>query len=1075
MSIKLFLLFGIMLSGIMTHADSLRIEAEDIPLSGKWAVNHKSSASQRKFIRANLKGENNALKLVVDLPKSGKYTIWVRAYSHGQGYRSGELIINGKSLNHKFGDEQVNKKLPDWVMTRGGSVELNKGKNTISILPLSRYFRLDTIILTTDDKLVIPNDKDKIENIPALLRSDIKSKKILVFHGGRPWTGRNNTKPLQYAGADYKLVGSKYLAGLGGAPIRKKLSEKYEPPAKDGITPAFKQLSDYKVIIVAAILQKAQDKFFTPDRIKKLNKWINAGGVLIVTQEVSSKLNNILPVTIKAVRNRQDNTYVLAKNKIFSDLPAKWSYFGQNKKTIAKKNAIVLAEQYDKNGKKIAPYISYIKMGKGKVVYWNTGWRRQSNLKQLMEWAYFGTVTTRIISLTADIALDYKKLIERDKRPPNKLISSAVITVAPPKLTETISEYKNPAIKENNSEIVISLQNGVVLKLKKKELKLYAYYPSIAKPVIRGMSPPKLKSSGIEASELFDKSSMEAVIQNSGDMKTNLMKTDYSYLSYQKETDGAVVIKLDAKNSKDKKFIVEWRIKAGTFNVNSKIYHGFADKFTVKDFKGRTESVINSYPVAVGENLADHKAARMACYGKPRGYAEVSFSKDKASTTGAWQHFISGQPFNWITSDAGLYCEFVDTPAVNSVEIRKDNQDDFVQIQNNLLIGWLPSPFSTPYVWHVLSNDANNKTNAWIGMYQFLRTWYCQKTGIKQSVPLPTALYSYLLSDKQIDKTLMAAKKLGFVRCMLPLPKVRHMESLKAPEIKTIYAKMKKNGLSPKPWNPGGYYDSYDHPFVAKHKQYFFYKKNGKFVLYFDKEPVADFNNNEFFEYYKNIVDEAVASGMGGIYLDMAGAYAQLVNYNAKKQEPGLSGLVRLFRYYSTKGINFGIEGQNPLALDNFWYRKNKYVNHSGKEFAFIGMSIYTNPPDHLEMDYFRLGMYNSFFASNISGYAAGMDTAPHEKELTEEIGKLNSQFVKAIKIVGSPPFVQQTSFGTIWTGKKGAALFVWHPVKLLKLNMPDNWKIVDVFSFDGTNVRRDGYSLFNIPHKSIVFIKNNK
>lgn len=113
------------------------------------------------------------------------------------------------------------------------------------------------------------------------------------------------------------------------------------------------------------------------------------------------------------------------------------------------------------------------------------------------------------------------------------------------------------------------------------------------------------------------------------------------------------------------------------------------------------------------------------------------------------------------------------------------------------------------------------------------------------------------------------------------------------------------------------------------------------------------------------------------------------------------------------------MEGQNPLVLDNFWYRQARYVNHSGREFAFVGMSPITYSPDHVSLDYFRLGMHNAFFQCDVSGYACHMDRIPCEARLVEDMGPLNRSFNAAIAHVGSP-LVRPTVCGTVWLSDRG-------------------------------------------------------
>ena len=174
--------------------------------------------------------------------------------------------------------------------------------------------------------------------------------------------------------------------------------------------------------------------------------------------------------------------------------------------------------------------------------------------------------------------------------------------------------------------------------------------------------------------------------------------------------------------------------------------------------------------------------------------------------------------------------------------------------------------------------------------------------------------------------------------------------------------------------------------------------------------------------------------------------------------------------HFRKRGVSVGIEGQNALVLDNFWYRQRLYASHAGNEFAFVGMSILTNPPDHLSMDYFRLVMHNAFFQCTISGYVCDMETVPRERERTAEMGRINHLANEALTVVGRP-WVRQTEFGTSWSSERGAALFIWHPTRRLRLTLPTGWQIRKVLTLDGTHRGFTTTDATDLPHKSVVIV----
>ena len=204
--------------------------------------------------------------------------------------------------------------------------------------------------------------------------------------------------------------------------------------------------------------------------------------------------------------------------------------------------------------------------------------------------------------------------------------------------------------------------------------------------------------------------------------------------------------------------------------------------------------------------------------------------------------------------------------------------------------------------------------------------------------------------------------------------------------------------------------------------------------------------------------------------MDMGGARAAVVNYRSETPLPGLPKQMEIYRHFRKRGVSVGIEGQNALVLDNFWYRQRLYASHAGNEFAFVGMSILTNPPDHLSMDYFCLVMHNAFFQCTISGYVCDMETVPRERERTAEMGRINHLANEALTVVGRP-WVRQTECGTSWSSGRGAALFIWHPTRRLRLTLPPGWQIRKVLTLDGTHRGFTATEATDLPHKSVVIV----
>ena len=279
---KRILMFSLILLGSVSFADTWRAEAEDFKNSEGWQQGVGKAHSGGKVMVAVKQG--GPLAGDYKLAKAGKYYVWARTMTFGEKWRIGELSINGK-IAGVFGDEPLKDgmKKGSWHWVRlANAVELPAGKITFSVKTPKRFARLDSIILT-DDANFVPSDErteiEKVEKLPPFsdLHSAVKlpapsgnGENVLLFHGARPWVGKNTATFLSESGCRVTLLDSKYLDGLGGASIKAFLTDLVEPKPLDGITPAMERLSNYKLVVITAILPELQKKFFTPERIEKL-------------------------------------------------------------------------------------------------------------------------------------------------------------------------------------------------------------------------------------------------------------------------------------------------------------------------------------------------------------------------------------------------------------------------------------------------------------------------------------------------------------------------------------------------------------------------------------------------------------------------------------------------------------------------------------------------------------------------------------------------------------------------------------------------------------------------------------
>jgi hypothetical protein len=1061
-------------------AESCRIECEDSASIGKWALSQHKDAGQGQYLTASSKDDNN-LELIIDLSKDAEYYVWVRNFSRGENYRKVKLEINGIPCPDSFGDEPLPPGITNTlVFSRSAApLKFQKGKNKIKIIPLSPYSRCDLLILSDDKDFKPPEQRGEIEKIPKLNISaakavgrkvkDAKQLSVLLFHGGRPWTGQETAGMLKKAGIKVKLIGSAGLDGLGGASLKVFLTDKVEPKAQDHITSEFGHLADYDAVIVCCMEADAQKKFFTPDRIAKLKEFINGGGTLLTAENVPSEVEEILPVKFKkeALSVSPDSMECIPESPVFKSLPAKWPCFSiKNRNLQLKDGAESLVTQIDSSGKFKMPYIASLDMGKGKTIYWNAEWMGRNSCVRLKDWAYFSSVLSSLVYYGSSKSSPDLVSGLRFKQPGIEKLDVATVRLAPP----SFSENEKSGIKEvleTDRLITITFGNAAVVKFDKSTCSYSLFYPGLVSPLCRNVAVPEIVTMLDDVHKKLDMSTYEAVVDGKLINKILGLKCDFAGLR-KDDVRGSVEIKLTGSSG----FVGSLQFKAGKLDINGRVYNGIATGFSIEKMGLEFEAVRFSSSAAMGESADGHYAWRMACYAPPRGFAEVRFGEKLKASTDKWQHFGTGQPFNWLVSKRGVLCEFLDSPFAVTSSI-SSGDGPYVTVSEEFAIGRVSAPVKLPFIWHYFSSGEPTSPNEWMAVYQFLRQRYCQQAGIKQSVLYPESVHTNTCSWNEKIKSIETARKLGFRIHKIPMCP-SDIEGLSTENAAKEFEIINSRGLQAKPWTAGGYTQGMDNEIAAGHPDWLVYGHDGEVVQYFSSHPVFDINNPEYMAHYTSVLDKAIANGMKHIYVDMGGAQTSIINYKGKDKGTQIGSAIKLFKRLNDKGVSVSIEGMSPLCIDEFWFRKGLYVNHTGKEFAFVGMSPSAIMPDYLAMDYFRLAMNYCFIDVVVSPYACGLETVPGENALMEEIGKLNPAITEAIDTLGVP-FVQQTPFGTVWISDKGAAIFFWNPVDKLLLEMPVEWKISKVFTPDGTKIKTDSKAMYGIPHKSIVLIKPGK
>ena len=895
--------------------------------------------------------------------------------------------------------------------------------------------------------------------------------RVLLFHGSRPWTGKATARLLGKAGLDVTLVDSSGLAGLGGASIKQFLTDEAEPEPRDDITPAFERLDDYAVVIVSAMLPADQAQFFTAERIQKLQSYLERGGGLITAENVPAAMAPLLPVAFQPGRKKGLAVLCRVRDSVFAGLPETWPRFGTGRRVTLKPGAKLLVEETAEDGAAAFPHIASIDVGQGRSVYWNADWRRRPHFKQLSDWVYFGDVLSRLVVSAARRPVAGEGLLAQPPAvPPAPTMAHAETVVRVPHTAE-VSEFAPAQVAGAAGTVVVSFANGVRLAFVRKPVAYDAFFPGGEAAVLHGVRPPALLQSQESAHTTWDGDASEAV--ETGDVAETVSEGAFRIVEWEALRSGGIRFQL-ASDDRVVVATMAWEFMPKRVVIGERTYEGFGERVAIERGAaplGMLLGVTSTVYARIGATLDGHTAWRMACYAAPRGFLQLPFELDKAATTRRWQPFGTGQPFSWLVAPGAVYTEFIDRPQVADLELRHGAGNSFIEVSSRLLVGRQHAPLEMPFVWRLCSRGKLPDANAWLGMYQFLRKRYCRQAGWGRPQIMPTSTHTNTCTADEVVATLKAAKQLGFRWHKLPLCP-SSIESLESPKVIEMYAKIVEHGLEPKPWSACAYTQGMDNPVASSHPEWLVRERSGKPMQYFDSHPVFDLNNPDYFKHYTGVLSRAIDAGMRHIYLDMGGAQTAAVNHHGSTSEPGLSGAMQLYEFLNEKGVSAGIEGMSPLVIDEFWFRKDRYVNHTGGEFAFVGMSCVANIPDHLGMDYFRLGMHDAFFDVVVSPYAVGMETVPGEMALMAEIGQLNRIFLRAKELVGIP-FVQQTPFGTSWTSQTGAALFFWNPVGEVGLRLPAGWRVREVLMPDDSQVppKQDTSRLYGIPHKTCVLI----
>ncbi len=1063
--------FWAMLAAVAVSAAEYRIEPEFFSNQGAWKRSSHQGSMGRGVMRAKAV-EKNKLTGILTLPQGGEYCVWVRTLSFNGNSRKCKIFINKQGLG-SFGDAKLtaDESNPALKWEKAAKrLTLAAGKLDIEIVPVSPYVRIDSIILTTDANFVPPDNAGEIKAIAELADPDAKSKAVaaaakksfpalnfkgkgepvLVLSGKRPWTGREFGDFLAAAGAKTWTLDSRYLAGEGGSPIRDMLGDAYEPKAEDGITPSFAKLDNYKCVVINNIPAKNQQNIFTPERVALLRKYVENGGTLLLTLGVPETLGDLLPVELGEAGEQGLEIYATRPvSENFAFLPEKWLAPDPFILAAAKKDATVLSFLVSPDGQAVAPYIVEKKIDKGKVVFLNGTYSRYNKVASLYAWAYGRAFMAALVKETASIPMDPVSLIRKESaypKPRELDIVTAKMSLPEMKLTDTQNAVKidgRQAIFADGAKLEVSAAGKATLT-----------FAGETKPCIVNANAPQLLLT--QTQQKLNSETSEAVDTQEKTISRVVWNFD------RLEADGnCAVLHYNSGNGAQ----MQWIFKSGKLFLDGRTYCGIAQKVKILSAPSQVGSMSCDFKL----DLADAICRRMNCYQPPRGYAEMDFSGKVSADTKNCNFFKNAQPFGYLNTQEGIYAGILEKPIPTSIDYTINKGGKLISANMTQIIGRCNAPVEGEFFWHLYSKGSENGHNDYIALWQFARHQLRTVAGLKEFPIRPSAGYTNMATPEEVDRAIEVAGKLGVSYMYVPLGPSA-IGSVDSDRNMATYAKIKAVGMRAFPWTAGDYTNGTGDEIYQKHKDWLMRDEKGGIYAYFKNFRVIDLSNKEFLAWYFKKLDALFDAGAGYVYMDMGGQASTNINFSGKESRAGLFNQIPIFRYYHDHGVTCGIEGLNPLVIDNFWYREELYNPMGGKEFAVIGGNPSTHEDVSFVLRYFRMAMYGGFPRFYTDAYAQKFERCPDETAMIDHIAALLPGINTALDF--GMPFIRATDCGTTWINEKGGAIFVWDNVKELKIVLPEGFSITKTQFPDQKMRDFKTDDLKNIPSETIFIFE---
>ena len=142
----------------------LWLDAEDFADYGGWRLDTQFAHTMGSayLLAADLGTPVADAATTVDVPRAGKYRLWVRARNWCPEHSPGrfQVLVGGRLSEAVFGTESSDQ----WVWRSGGDFDLPAGSTQLVLRDLTGYFaRCDALILTTDLGYTPPADLESIQ------------------------------------------------------------------------------------------------------------------------------------------------------------------------------------------------------------------------------------------------------------------------------------------------------------------------------------------------------------------------------------------------------------------------------------------------------------------------------------------------------------------------------------------------------------------------------------------------------------------------------------------------------------------------------------------------------------------------------------------------------------------------------------------------------------------------------------------------------------------------------------------------------------------------------------------------